>query len=297
MRSQQIDYTVIIPHYNIPELLGRCLRSIPERENVQVIVVDDCSPDAATYRERVPELSRNNVEFYSTSQGGSAGRARNVGIDHARGRWLTFLDADDLFVDNISEILDQYRDRPEDAMFFRTRSVYSDDLSRPSDRNFTEKLFNYYFDSGIETYLRYEFDSPWGKFVKRTLVEHNKMRFEEIHYGNDIYFNSCIGVYAKEIYVSDEVVYIVTERSGSLTSDDYRTYNEWNIRYKALKRKQELFDHHNIKNDGWTFASVLFKMWHRDKSIFFRELCRLSLRNQLRVIRYALRHFLGHHPV
>lgn len=36
-------YSIIIPHYNIPELLQRCLDSIPERDDVQVIVVDDNS--------------------------------------------------------------------------------------------------------------------------------------------------------------------------------------------------------------------------------------------------------------
>ena len=34
-------YSIIIPHYNLPKLLRRCLQSIPEREDVQVIVVDD----------------------------------------------------------------------------------------------------------------------------------------------------------------------------------------------------------------------------------------------------------------
>ena len=44
-----INYSIIIPHKNIPELLVRCLNSIPEREDIQVIVVDDCSDDADTY--------------------------------------------------------------------------------------------------------------------------------------------------------------------------------------------------------------------------------------------------------
>ena len=38
-----INYSIIIPHYNVPNLLLRCVRSIPVREDIQVIVVDDCS--------------------------------------------------------------------------------------------------------------------------------------------------------------------------------------------------------------------------------------------------------------
>lgn len=41
-----MNYSIIIPHYNIPCLLDICLESIPKRDDVQVIVVDDCSSDS-----------------------------------------------------------------------------------------------------------------------------------------------------------------------------------------------------------------------------------------------------------
>ena len=55
------------------------------RRDVQVIVVDDCSPGATEYTIKYPELSRPFVEFYSTTEGGSAGRARNVGLQKDAG--------------------------------------------------------------------------------------------------------------------------------------------------------------------------------------------------------------------
>ena len=51
-------FSIIIPHKEIPDLLMRCLKSIPVSEDIQVIVVDDNSADADTYLERYPELSR-----------------------------------------------------------------------------------------------------------------------------------------------------------------------------------------------------------------------------------------------
>ena len=41
--EMQYRYTIIIPHYNIIDLLGRALSSIPDREDIQIIVVDDNS--------------------------------------------------------------------------------------------------------------------------------------------------------------------------------------------------------------------------------------------------------------
>ena len=92
-----VNYSIIIPHYDIPDLLVRCLKSIPVREDVQVIVVDDYSPGNEEYAARYPELTRPFVEFYTTASHGGAGCARNVGLQHARGRWLAFADADDFW--------------------------------------------------------------------------------------------------------------------------------------------------------------------------------------------------------
>ena len=68
-------YSFIIPHYNIPELLERCLNSIPEREDVEVLVVDDCSPEDCQEKLRQLEQRFPRVTFLSTGKNGGAGRA------------------------------------------------------------------------------------------------------------------------------------------------------------------------------------------------------------------------------
>lgn len=52
----EITYSIVIPHYKIPELLVKCLLSIPKRDDVQIIVVDDHSPEGDHYPEEDPEL-------------------------------------------------------------------------------------------------------------------------------------------------------------------------------------------------------------------------------------------------
>ena len=54
-------YSIIIPHKNIPKLLQRCLDSIPERDDVQVIIVDDNSDPAIVDFEHFPGLQRKNT--------------------------------------------------------------------------------------------------------------------------------------------------------------------------------------------------------------------------------------------
>lgn len=284
-----VNYTIVIPHYNIPHLLQRCINSIPIREDIQVIVVDDCSPDAANYKQQIPEISRPYTEFYSTSKGGSAGRARNVGIEHAVGKWITFLDADDLFSSQIVSILDKYKDRVEDIMYFQSASVMCDDLSKVSARNIFTYHFEKYFSTGDESALRLEFDAPWGKFIKKSFIDKHRIRFDEVRYSNDTFFSAAIGVLAKNIFVGKEIAYIVTEREGSLTAAKMKTLEEWNIRYHSALRVQDFFDKQKVGFRRYAFADFLLLMWSRDKYLFFKEFLKLSFRNKYRCLYYFVR--------
>jgi glycosyltransferase involved in cell wall biosynthesis len=118
-----IDYTIIIPHYNIPRLLRRLLRTIPQREDLQVIVVDDCSPKEALDEMAVLQTEFQNVEWYSTGTNGGGGKARNIGLQHAKGKYLIFADADDFFNLCFEETLDAYKDTSYDEVLFVTNSV------------------------------------------------------------------------------------------------------------------------------------------------------------------------------
>ena len=244
MNNVQINFTIIIPHYNIPSLLIRCLNSIPVREDIQVVVVDDCSPDFELYKSKYVQLSRPYLELYQTPKGGSAGRARNMGIEKAKGKWVIFMDADDLFADNMEVLLDEIVDRNEDLLFFNYKSVYSDDLKKDAKRNYYQKYIQRYKKTGDDSDLRYNFESFWGKIIKRSLIESNNILCDETRYGNDVYLSAQCGYFAKSIAVVDKVLFIVTERAGSLASSQFgdvgMSFNEMYIRTDVSTRKINL---------------------------------------------------------
>lgn len=289
------NYSIIIPHYNIPDLLMRCLRSIPIREDIQVIVVDDCSPDAARYKNDYPELSRPYLEYYSTTQGGSAGRARNVGLDHAKGRWLIFLDADDLLTADAEQILDETIDRPEDLIFYNTDCVMSDDLSQKSDRNFYAHFFSEYAETHDERYFRYSFHSLWGKIIKRDLVLAHNIRFDETRYSNDTYFALLTGHYARTIAVIDRPFFIVTERPGSLASSQFGTkimsLEECQTRFDVALKTRLLRDKWGVKVFSFQIFELGETMRHNYPWAYMKLLARLSFTHPYyayRLARWAL---------
>ena len=85
-----INYSIIIPHKNIPDLLQRCLNSIPRRTDIQIIVVDDNSDPKKVDFEHFPGVGEKCVEVYFTKEGKGAGYARNMGLKYAKGKWLLF---------------------------------------------------------------------------------------------------------------------------------------------------------------------------------------------------------------
>lgn len=89
--------SIIVPVYNVEKFLNKCLDSLvgQEMEDYEIILVDDGSKDASgricdDYAARYPEL----VRVLHIDNGGQ-GRARNFGIEEAKGEYLGFVDSDD----------------------------------------------------------------------------------------------------------------------------------------------------------------------------------------------------------
>ena len=263
-------FSVIIPHYDIPDLLMRCLKSIPVSEDIQVIVVDDNSPDADTYLEKYPELSRPYLEIIRTTKGGGAGYARNVGLEHAKGKWLLFADADDLYVDDMYNIIRSYADSKADIIFFKEKSVLSTDIHQTIKRvEYMNKYIDEYLETGCDKYVRLRYPQPWGKMIKREFVENYRFRFDEVEYSNDYFFSVCTGYYAKEVDVSNQVLYIYTYRENSLAGVFCSKPNELKTRAEVSFRVEKLFKEKNVGIEPHKpFKWYLLRMIYQDRYLF-----------------------------
>lgn len=264
------NFTFIIPHFNIPLLLERCIASIPERDDVQIIVVDDCSPETQELKKTFEKLRvRKNFELYRTPQGGSAGRARNIGLDHAEGKWLIFADADDFFDDCLSDAMDKYLHAKEDIVYFNFRSVLSEDITKLSDRESTyNDFFRQYAQDHKEDNFRFLYCTPWGKMIKCRLVQDHNIRFDETRYANDAMFAVLAGCKAGAILPVDIPLYVLTERSGSLASDFCCKPGETAVRARvALRVRKVIADHgYAFPFDYQIFIRIM--LWNGE----FREL-------------------------
>ena len=276
IKSMCPTFSIIIPHYDIPDLLMRCLKSIPVSEDIQVIVVDDNSPDADTYLEKYPELSRSYLEFIRAQKNGGAGYARNIGLDHAKGKWLLFADADDFFVGNMYDIINTHVDSDADVIYFQKRAVYSDDINRKSPRSgYLDRIMDIYLKTGDEVPVRTRYNVPWGKMIKKSLVENHHIRFEEIKYSNDILFSVHVGCLAKKIEAIDTVLYVVTSHEGSATYEFCKKTDELRIRAGAAFRYDSFLFQHNM-SQGREIVSYIKRMLSQDRNLFKYYFTRLD---------------------
>jgi glycosyltransferase involved in cell wall biosynthesis len=261
-------FSIIIPHYDIPDLLMRCLKSIPVSEDIQVIVVDDHSPDADTYLERYPELSRPYLEFIRAPKNGGAGYARNIGLNHAKGKWLMFADADDFFVENMSDIIYSYVDSEADVIYFKIKSVLSEDINIATIREaHVNKNIDQYLLDGDEWPVRAQMFGPWAKMIKRNLMVKYNIRFDEVMYADDAYCSLQIGYYARTILVVNRVLYVVTYRSNSQTYHFCLKPNELRLRAEAAFRMDKFM----LQNDfcrEHRLKFFLVKMLTHDRRLF-----------------------------
>lgn len=197
-------YSFVIPHHNNPELLDRCLESIPLRSDIQVIVVDDNSLPT-----RQPNIFRPGVELIhlDAQQSQGAGHARNVGLKQAQGRWLLFADCDDYYEPNFLDVLDGYTSSETDVVYFSYNTT--DEAGTPQD---TEDRTQLALKTPPLTQLqsdlvRYKNNCPWNKMVSSSFVYRNNIFFEETPNGNDILFSLRLSLCAKSYLFEPSKLY------------------------------------------------------------------------------------------
>lgn len=239
-------YSIIIPHHNIPHLLKRCLSSIPQRDDIQVIVVDDNSNNQYLPILQTLEAEFTWVTFIYLPENRGAGYARNIGLKDAKGKYILFADADDFFNYCIEQVLDDYRNYDTDIIFFNANSLDTDTYL-PTYRclhlNEMIKTYKKHPQKAIFN-LRYAFGEPWCRMVKRSLIEENNIRFSETIIHNDRRYSYLVGYYAKNIHIDERAIYCVTDRVSSTSKQT--SLDRLVTRITIFAEANQFFKEHHI---------------------------------------------------
>ena len=235
--ENSIILSIIIPYYNSDEWIGKMLDSLLDQDiskaSYEIIVIDDGSTQDISnllkYKEQYPELIK-----YHRKENGGMSDARNVGIDMAVGKWIYFCDSDDFVhpqvlgsLINTAEVLDL------DMLTFGWRvvqpnaTIYDQSLSYSVSEVKTGKDY-------IATFTNDTMSIGFGVgryFIKKSILEENKIRFENILFTEDRIFQLELLLVIERIAHAGINVYYYVQHQSSITHqpkrNNYSKFAQW----------------------------------------------------------------------
>lgn len=238
--EKEITYSFIIPHHNTPDLLHRLIDSIPLREDIEIIIVDDNSDE-----DKKADVCRPDVRkiFIDKEHSRGAGRARNVGMGAACGKWLLFADADDFYKPGFIDVLDEYKDEDIEVLFFNVNFVDSDSLlpiENDARKQSQDVVSQYDGTQQSIDMLLYMGWAPWNKMQRTSFVKEYGFLFEEVPKGNDVFFSMQMGYFVRKWKVDRRTLYSVAYYKNSIT---FGTKNQYNYKHAiiAIRKKTKFF--------------------------------------------------------
>lgn len=103
MDVNSIKVSVVVPVYNAESFLNRCITSIVNQseKSLEIILVDDLSTDNSEAIIKSAQHIHPNIQYVKLKRKGHAGGARNLGMQLAKGRYISFIDCDDWLDSNM----------------------------------------------------------------------------------------------------------------------------------------------------------------------------------------------------
>lgn len=210
--------SIIVPVYNAEQWLERCVDSIVAQTYAdwELLLIDDGSTDCSgTICDRYAASDPRIRVFHKPNGGVSS--ARNLGLDHAKGEWITFVDSDDWV--GLNYLKNLYANTKGHDLIIAYANIYYKD-----GRIETEKYPSYEVTEDNADWLFTRSDmswhtSPWSKIYRYELIEKNNLRFDEkIHIGEDAVFLYSYMLLSSKIFISNHTDYCYqSQLDGSLT--------------------------------------------------------------------------------
>lgn len=222
-----IIVTVFNDSESILQLLTKCQQL--NEENVQIVVVDDCSTDDSF--KRACEISKKvkNIIVHRNDKNMGVGAARNVGIDLALGSYVFFLDCDDTFEGDFFAEFEAVSGESPDLIFSPIQRLVNrgDEELFPSP---PRQIFKCGQQEFLESIVSKEYwpSECWGYFIRRELLSQSQIRFEPIRIGEDLVFMSFVYLNVQTIASVSQPVVIHRRKFNSLSKTfDSREANSW----------------------------------------------------------------------
>lgn len=280
--------SVIVPVYNVEKYLKECLDSVANQslENIEIICIDDCSPDNSIKIIKDYMKKDNRIKVISHKSNLGLGGARNTGIENAKGEYIFFLDSDDKIDSKTLEKLYNTAKEQNANVVCCDIEMFYDDGTKKAFKNSKKRIYgwNKLKPKNFETLNRI----AWNKLYNNEIFKNKEIRFTNhlIHEDIEFYWK-CFLNYPKA-FVIKEKLYFYRQRENSIMSqkkpDTYFGNHAYILKsiYKFLKSNNLYMKYRNDFHNRFKYFIKLAKNSSTKDFDFFIE----NLNEDLKKIYY-----------
>ena len=250
----------IIPFYNGQDTIHHCLDSILaiglDLNELEIIIVDDCSPMSAESIVSDYLVKYRNIRIIQHSENKRQGGAKNTGISLAKGKYIAFADQDDTIIANNSKLaLDFALHHDVDMLACHYTILHEDKNIREygidkgdkqiiSGKEFCEQ----YFATGYNL-------APWANLYKRNFLQKVSRPYEENVVMEDADWIAWHWIHANKVGILNIPIYTWVMNPTSIThSQHYINRADW-IKYGYRK----IYDAQAYQNKSRVFAQIMIE--------------------------------------
>lgn len=224
--------SVIVPVYNVEKYVEECIESILNQtlKNIEIIIVNDGSTDKSN--ELVNNLANkdNRITVINQSNKGLS-MARNVGVDLAKGEYVSFIDSDDWIEKSmLEEMYKSAKNNNCDIVQCQIKNIKNNIPTRKLlDKSDIKKYIKRQLIAGkLSTYA-------WDKIYKRKFLKDNNLYFENKPRFEDWYFIMKAVSKMSRFMAIDNQFYNYRTNEGSLSKRYYNNYEDLIIELQEKK--------------------------------------------------------------
>ena len=222
--SQNPLISVIIPCYKHEKFVERCLNSVAAQtyDNIEVIIVDDCSPDNSVKKiEQVINSKSwiakfdNRTKFYPFNQNQGAHNAINHGIKQSTGELIAILNSDDLYhQDRLSRIVEVMQNQNHQFVFSRVQYIDDNDTIITDSHDMAQSYFRAQKNIKLKQFpslgfacLSFSISISTGNFVFSKALYNALGAFKDYRYCHDWDFLLRALVHTEPFFLEEDLYY------------------------------------------------------------------------------------------
>ena len=221
----QFFFSIVVPVYNVEKYLRDCLNSILLQTftDYEIICINDASTDSSYKILTQYSEEYSNIKVINLDSNHGLSHARNVGIEKSNGKYILFVDSDDMIVPNMLEVLNNsINDESIEILYF---NMEIRDAGNWAKENKYEVEYDEYkgIYRGKELFARFyinkqmKIEAVRQAYLKEFIMK-NHLRFYEGIYHEDVLFSFLSAMNAEKVKNINSELYIYRRRDGSIMS-------------------------------------------------------------------------------